>query len=43
MVPTQELVKARQNLWQVIFYTTPACENVRTCNQIAFIPSRSIF
>ena len=30
MVPTQELVKARQSLLQVRFRTTPACESVWT-------------
>ena len=30
MVPTQELIKARQSLLQVRFRTTPACENIWT-------------
>ena len=41
MVPTQELIKARQGLLQVIFCTTPAGEKV--WNHIAFIPPRLIF
>ena len=36
MVPTQELIKARQSLLQVTFCTTLACENVWTTTSPLF-------
>ena len=42
MVPTQEVIKARHSLLQVIFCTTPACENVWTTTSPLFHAPRSI-